>query len=268
MYRLLDSGNGEKLEQFAEVILIRPAAQALWQPRLPQSAWDLAHARFSRTEKNQWEIYKPLPQSWEIELEGVRLTLKRTDFGHLGVFPEHARLWPQLFAYPLKGARILNLFAYSGAATLALAAKGAAVSHVDSAKNMVQWARDNALLNGLGDAPIRWLVDDVRKYLVRAERRQERYDAIILDPPSFGRGKSGEIFKIEQDLLPILAHCRSLLSEKPLFVLFTCHTPGYTPLAMRQVLGEIFTKGSIEAGEMFIQGTFNLPSGTFALWRP
>jgi len=267
MYQLLDSGRGEKLEQFGDVILIRPAAQALWQPRLPKSFWDKAHARFSREEKNQWDVFKPFPETWKIDLDGVRLLLKRTDFGHLGVFPEHARLWPKMHALPLKGARVLNLFAYSGAATLALAAKGAEVSHVDAAKGMVQWARDNAALNGLEHAPIRWLVDDVRKYLARAERRQERYDAILLDPPSFGRGKSGEIFKIEYDLPLILRGCRSLLSEKPLFVLFTCHTPGYTPLAMQQVMAESFDYGHIEAGEMFIEGPYRLPSGTFAFWK-
>jgi 23S rRNA (cytosine1962-C5)-methyltransferase len=268
MYQLLDSGRGEKLEQFGKIILIRPAAQALWQPRLPESVWNQAHARFSREEKNQWELFKPLPETWEIELAGIRLLLKRTDFGHLGVFPEHARLWPSMYNFPLKGAHILNLFGYSGASTLALAAKGAAVSHVDAAKGMVQWARENAYLNGLELAPIRWLVDDVRKYLARAARRQERYDAILLDPPSFGRGKSGEIFKIEHDLPTILQGCRDLLSEKPLFVLLSCHTPGYTPLAMQQVMREAFPKGNIEAGEMLIEGSFHLPTGTFAFWKP
>ncbi len=267
-YKLLDCGDGEKLEQFGDVILIRPAAQALWRRRLPAKAWERAHARFSRDQKNQWEVLKPVPDTWDILLEGVRLRLKRTDFGHLGVFPEHARLWPWMFAHPLKGARVLNLFAYSGAATLALAAKGAEVTHLDAAKGMVQWARENAALNGLEKASIRWIVDDVRKYLARAERRQERYDAILLDPPSFGRGKSGELFKIEHDLPLILRACRALLSSRPLFVLFTCHTPGYTPLTMKQVLLEVFSEGNVDVGEMFIKSSFDLPSGTFAQWTP
>jgi 23S rRNA (cytosine1962-C5)-methyltransferase len=267
-YKLLDSGEQERLEQFGEVILIRPAAQALWRRCLPKTAWEEAHARFLRDEINHWQVYKPIAETWDILLEGVRLRLKRTDFGHLGVFPEHARLWSWMYTHPLKGARVLNLFAYSGAATLALAAQGAEVTHLDAAKGMVQWAKENAALNGLEKAPIRWLVDDVRKYLARAQRRQERYDAILLDPPSFGRGKSGEVFKIEHDLSPILHACRSLLSPRPLFVLLTCHTPGYTPLAMKQVLQESFAPGSIEAGEMFIKSTFNLPCGTFATWTP
>lgn len=267
-YKLLDCGDGEKLEQFGDVILIRPAAAALWRPKLSKNVWETAHARFSREQKNQWEIYKTLPESWEVEMEGIRLLLKRTDFGHLGVFPEHARLWPWMSAFPLRGARILNLFAYSGAATLALAARGAEVTHLDAAKGMVQWARENAALNGMEKAPIRWLVDDVRKYLARAERREEHYDAILLDPPSFGRGKMGEIFKIEYDLSRILQACRALLSSRPLFVLLTCHTPGYTPLALKQVLGEALPAGHIETGEMFIAGALSLPSGTFAKWTP
>lgn len=266
-YQLLDSGDGLKLEQFGAIILIRPAAQALWRPRLPKTVWEKAHARFSREGKNQWEQYRRIPESWEIDLQGIRLKLKRTDFGHLGVFPEHAILWPWMSTFPLKGAKILNLFAYSGAATLMLASQGAEVTHLDAAQGMVQWARENAELNGLTGAPIRWIVDDVRKYLTRAEKRKESYDAIVLDPPSFGRGKTGEIFKIEHDLPKILLQCSSLLSQHPLFVLFTCHTPGYTPLAMDQVMREVFKGGDIEAGEMYIEGPFKLPSGTFARWK-
>jgi 23S rRNA (cytosine1962-C5)-methyltransferase len=266
-YTLLDSGHGQKLEQFAEVVLIRPAPQALWTPRLPKERWEKAHARFSRDRENCWEVLRPLPETWEIVVEGIRLRLKRTDFGHLGLFPEHAQLWPWMYTHPLKGAKILNLFAYSGGATLALAARGAEVTHVDAAQGMVHWARENATLNGLEGAPIRWIVDDVRKYLARSLRRERCYDAILLDPPTFGRGKSGEVFKIERDLLPLLQKCRSLLSENPLFTLLTCHTPGYTPLALKQLFEEVFEKREIEAGEMSLQGSFALPSGTFARWK-
>jgi len=268
LYKLLDSGEGLRLEQFGEVILIRPALQALWKPKMPKEFWERAHARFSRDQKNQWEVLQSIPATWEIVLEGIRLRLKRTDFGHLGVFPEHARLWPWLCAQPIMGAKILNLFAYSGATTLALAKSGAEVSHLDAAKGMVQWARENAALNGLDKAPIRWIVDDVRRYLARAQRRQEAYEGILLDPPSFGRGKSGEIFKIERDLPPILHACRALLAQRPLFVLFTCHTPSFTPLAMNQMVREVFAEGNIETGEMYIEGPCALPSGTFAKWTP
>jgi 23S rRNA (cytosine1962-C5)-methyltransferase len=266
-YQLLDSGEGQKLEKFGDILLIRPSAGALWRPKLSAQQWNMAHGRFSRKNTNQWEDFCWIPQSWEMNLKGIHLKLKRTDFGHLGVFPEHANLWSWMFSFPLKKARILNIFAYSGASTLALASRGAHVTHVDAARGMVQWAKENADLNGLQNAPIRWIVDDARKYLARAERRGERFDAILLDPPSFGRGKIGEVFKIERDLPKLLIQCRNLLSENPLFVLLTCHTQGYTPLALRQLIEEVFHEGLIESGEMAIEGPCLLPSGTFARWK-
>jgi 23S rRNA (cytosine1962-C5)-methyltransferase len=265
-YQLLDSGHGFKLEQFGQYILIRPAAQALWMPSLAKNIWEKAHARFSREGKNQWEQFKNLSETWEIVVEGIRLKLKRTDFGHLGVFPEHTLLWPWMKNFPLKGAKVLNLFAYSGATTLALATCGASVTHLDAAPGMVQWARENAALNSLQGAPIRWIVDDARKYLARAVKREEKYDVLVVDPPSFGRGKTGEIFKIERDLPKILQQCYQLLSTSPRFVLVTCHTLGMTPLVMQQLMREVFREGRLEAGEMYIPGPFNLPSGTFVRW--
>ncbi len=265
-YQLLDSGEGEKLEKFGEVTLIRPAAQAIWN-RKRLDLWKKAHARFSRQPANQWEIYRDVPDTWEVELGGIFFRLKRTDFGHLGIFPEHASLWPWMEVKSVAGARVLNLFAYSGGATLALAKWGAQVTHLDASAPIVAWARDNAHLNGLEQAPIRWIVDDARKYLARAVRREESYDAIILDPPTFGRGKQGEIFKIEKDLIPLLQQCKILLSKRPLFFLFTCHTPGYTPLASQHLLQQIFENEKIEAGEMTIEGPLLLPSGTYARWK-
>lgn len=269
-YQLLDSGNGLKLEAFGKVVLIRPAPQALWQPQLSQKEWAKAHASFTREGKSGWQMHQPLPTSWTVTLEGIRLHLKRTDFGHLGVFPEHAHFWPWLQKECLTktGIRVLNLFAYSGGATLALAKCGAQVTHLDAAKGMCDWASENARLNGLEKAPIRWIVDDARKYLARACKRGERYEGIVLDPPSFGRGKAGEIFKIEHDLPLILKQCRELLSDSGRFILFTCHTPGFTPLVMSQLLKETFAKGEIDSGEMFLDHpTFKLPSGSFAKGR-
>ncbi|MCH9625615.1 MAG: Ribosomal RNA large subunit methyltransferase K [Chlamydiales bacterium] len=267
-YRLLDSGDGCKLEQFGQVLLIRPAPTAFWKPRLPSAAWRKAHARFSRERAKGWEVFASLPEEWTIHLDGVRLRLKRTDFGHLGVFAEHATFWPWMRRFALKGKRVLNLFAYSGGATCALALEGAQVTHLDASKGMVQWARENAELNHLQEAPIRWIVDDVRKYLARAVKRHEKYDAIILDPPSFGRGKVGEIFKIEHDLPLILQQCRAILSDNPLFVLLTCHTPSYTPIVMHQLVQQAFSHGEIQSGEMYLEAEFKLPSGTFAQWKP
>nr|NGX55624.1 Ribosomal RNA large subunit methyltransferase K [Chlamydiota bacterium] len=218
--------------------------------------------------QNRWSMRTSLPQEWEVSVQELRFKLKRTDFGHLGIFPEQAPLWKWIGekVATRKKPKVLNLFAYSGGATLAAAQAGAEVCHLDAAKGMVSWARENAELNGLGKAPIRWIVDDARKFLERALRRGEKYDAIILDPPTFGRGKSGECFKIEYHLPKMLDHCRALLSDRPLFVLLSCHTPGYTPTVVRQLLRERWYKGEIEAGEMTLDGEFVVPSGVFARW--
>lgn len=273
-YLLLDSGYGQRLEQFGELLLIRPCAQAVWPPALPKEMWDGAHAIFDREGGKQWTVKGSLPATWNVCLDEIWFKLKRTDFGHLGIFPEHASQWDwmrkQLQTRP--GARVLNLFAYSGGTTLAAAQCKAHVCHVDAAKGMVDWARENAALNQLEKCPIRWIVDDVRKFLAREIRREERYEGIILDPPTFGRGKSGEVFKIETDLQKILQQCVELLSENPLFLLFSCHTPGYTPLVMEQVLKPHLKGGVIESGEMVLTPVkqdgpfFILPTGTFARW--
>ena len=267
-YQLFDSGYGQKLEQFGPVTLIRPCAQAVWTPHLPEKAWERADATFTREKAYRWIVHTKLPDEWTIELEKIRFKLKATDFGHLGIFPEQAMQWAWISTLlaKRKNARVLNLFAYSGGASLAAAKAGATVCHLDASKGMVTWARENADLNGLTKAPIRWIVDDAQKFLVRCRKRGERFDAIIIDPPSFGRGKTGEMFKIERDLPLLLEHCQALLSENPLFVLLTCHTPGYTPTVLAQLLREYFPKGAIDSGEMIIPSEFVLPSGAFARW--
>lgn len=271
-YQLIDSGLGQKLERFGEVVLIRPAASAVWRPRAPVHVWDQAHARFDRLGGNQWSQLRPLPDSWEIRIEGIQLLLKRTDFGHLGFFPEHATLWTWITeklscregrTHP---PRFLNLFAYSGGASLVAARAGAEVVHLDAAKGMVNWAKQNAERNGIHS--IRWITEDVRTFLTRAVRRQEKYEAILLDPPSFGRGKSQEVFKIERDLSFLLHLCHQLLSDNPLFVLLTCHTPGFTPLVLQQLLREALSRGRYESGEMVIPGECPLPAGSYARWEP
>ncbi|MCC5832699.1 MAG: class I SAM-dependent methyltransferase [Chlamydiales bacterium] len=260
-YQLLDSGNGEKLERFGEIVLIRPCAQAIWRPRLSPKSWKEAYARFSREKGNRWEVFRPIPETWVVTIGGIRFQLKRTEFGHLGLFPEHALFWDHF----KPGMRFLNLFAYSGGASIAAAKAGAEAVHVDAAKGMVGWAHENAQLNGVSS--IRWIVEDARKYLARALRRKERYDAILLDPPSFGRGKSNEVFKIERDLPPMLKHCRELLSESPAFVILSCHTPGFTPIVLKQLLQEAFT-GKFEGNELLLKGPFDIPSGAYARWTP
>ncbi|HSX12529.1 MAG TPA: class I SAM-dependent methyltransferase, partial [Rhabdochlamydiaceae bacterium] len=201
-YSLLDSGNQQKLEKFGDFLIVRPCAQALWEPKLKEEVWAGADAHFSRDGGNRWTLKRALPHSWQVELKGLLFKISPTDFGHLGIFPEHHLLW-QWAAKQIRkeeSPQILNLFAYSGGATLALAKAGAQVCHLDASEKMVKWARENARLNQLDEAPIRWIVDDALKFLKRELKRGKRYDGIILDPPSFGRGNKGEVFKIEHDL--------------------------------------------------------------------
>lgn len=277
-YALIDSGNGRKLEQFGPYLISRPSAQAVWQPKLSPVEWHKADAIFTREGENKWIRNKNLPESWTIEVSGVQFKISPTDFGHLGIFPEQRPFWSwmqdtikEAQSKGRKEIHVLNLFAYSGGATLAPAKAGAHVCHLDASKGMVTWANENAAYNNLEKAPIRWIIDDVNKFLAREIRRERRYDAIILDPPSFGRGAKGEIFKIEDDLPLILENCRTLLSSNPLFVLFSCHTPGFSPIVMNHLMHQMMKglKGNIDSGEMVLEGkegVFSLPSGTFARW--
>lgn len=265
-YTLLNSGNGLKWERFGSYILERPAAQAVWRPSAQEVPAD---TRFSRDGAYRWEG-KRLPKEWQIEIDGITFLLSPTDFGHIGVFPEQRSQWrwiQEKIAAAARPISLLNLFAYSGGSTLAAAKAGASVCHLDASSGMVDWARNNARLNGLEEAPIRWIVDDANKFLQRELRRGRRYDAIVLDPPSFGRGAKGEVFKIEDHLIPLLEQCRDLLSDQPLFVLFSCHTPGFTPVTLTHLLGQVFGS-NIEAGEMLLEGEgLPLPSGTYARWQ-
>jgi 23S rRNA (cytosine1962-C5)-methyltransferase len=274
-YELIDSGNGQKLERFGPYLLVRPCSQAVWQKQLHEKEWKKADAIFSRDQENKWTYMRPLPDLWKIECAEIIFKISPTDFGHLGIFPEQTQSWEWIQKTiknsPIEKPRVLNLFAYSGGSTLAAAKAGAAVCHLDASKGMVAWARENAGLNKLENAPIRWIVEDVKKFLMREKKRGSRYEGIILDPPSFGRGSKGELFKIEEDIINLLQDCCELLSDRPLFVLFSCHTPGFSPLVMQHLLTQNMPgrKGKIEAGEMILDGnakTFNVPSGTYAKW--
>jgi 23S rRNA (cytosine1962-C5)-methyltransferase len=277
-YKLLDSGDGKKLERFGQYILIRPSAQAAWKPQKGALYWQKAYASFARDNGNKWSNRETLPASWEIQIDQIRFMLKTTDFGHLGVFPEQQQLWKKITETLTKAQKqsndrlsVLNLFAYSGGATLAAAQAGAEVCHVDSAKGMIEWARENAVLNNLQNAPIRWILDDVTKFLKREIRRGRTYNAIILDPPTFGRGRHGEVYKIEKQLYETLLLCKKLLSKKRVFVLLSSHTPGYSPIVLKNLLMQImgFCCDQIESGELLLSGdapTFPLPNGTFVFW--
>ncbi len=273
-YQLLDSGDGRKLERFGAYVLVRPCSQALWRPTLSKEVWTKADATFTREGGNSWTFRNKVPSHWQTVVEGVRFKIAPTDFGHLGVFPEHSLLWQEMQAL-IRSRKtrpnVLNLFAYSGGATLAAAQAGASVCHLDASKPMVAWARENAALNRLQDAPIRWIVEDVLKFLKREIKRGVRYDGIILDPPSFGRGNNKEMFIIERDIHELLNLCIELMSADPLFLSFTTHTPGMTPIAMRHLMQQKMQgqSGKISVGEMVLPAVngFDIPSGSYALWQ-
>ena len=275
-YALLDAGNGRKLEQFGHFLLDRPCAQAVWKPCLPEAQWQAAHAFFTREQGARWRFRQKMPESWTCEIAGIDFLLQTTDFGHVGVFPEHELAWrkAQELCVPSGAEKfsVLNLFAYSGGATLALAKAGCEVCHLDASKKMVDWARKNADLNSLGDAPIRWIIDDVQKFLKREIRRQRFYDGIILDPPSFGRGSNQELFQIDSHMLDLLDLCRQVLAAQARFLFLSCHTPGYTPMVLTNLLSQVLPKGKIVAGELALPASrpdvMSVPSGTWALWKP
>ncbi len=279
-YELLDSGDGRKYERFGEFKLVRPCAQAIWRAGKDSSQWQDAHATFDRTSGNRWRMETRLPEQWVITVAGIRFRLSTTDFGHLGIFPEQKDLWTWIAAMVEKAKKktgrsvsVLNLFAYSGGSTMAAAKAGAEVWHVDASKGMVKWARENAGLNGLENAPIHWIVDDVNRFLEREIRRGKKYEAIILDPPTFGHGPRKEIYKIEEKLSSTMDKCRMLMSDSPAFILLSSHTPSLTPVALANILRSAtrdFADSCIEHGEMLLAGRTDdvlpVPNGTFARW--
>ena len=260
-YELLDSGDGRKLERFGKYVLSRPCSQAMWRPSKSAAEWERADASFDREDGNRWHGRSNLPKEWQIETAGIRFKLGGTDFGHLGIFPEQRAQWNWIrerveATAAIDSSRrlsVLNLFAYSGGSTMASALGGAEVCHLDASKGMVEWARENARLNGLADHPSRWIVDDAHKFMKREIRRGHRYDAIILDPPTFGRGAGGEMYKIERDLKDTLGLVKDLLSESPSFVLFSSHTPGLSQIVAENILGQLFPTAKLESGEMLLE---------------
>jgi 23S rRNA (cytosine1962-C5)-methyltransferase len=278
-YQLLDSGNFLKLEQVGPFRLVRPAATAVWDPRLPADAWSGAAAEFKRHRdgSGEWKIRDPRAKNpFEIEVHGLRFLIKLTSFGHLGIFPEQARNWLKfrelVAARKIRGeaTRVLNLFAYTGGSTLFCASAGAEVAHVDASKGTVKWASENAKLSGLSERPIRWLVDDVKEFVTREVRRGSKYDAIILDPPSYGKGEKRQVWKIESDLMPLLRDLEKIFSVGPgSFVCLSAHSEAYTPTSLKNQLLSVFGQnGLTDASEMLIpdQSELPLPSGASALW--
>lgn len=275
-YQLLDSGNFRKLEQIGPYLLDRPAPQAIWRPSQAAEVWATADALYHRSGSGggHWEFKRKLPDSWPITYYGLTMRIKLTDFGHLGLFAEQGPNWPWIQKQIKRASRpinVLNTFAYTGGSSLAAAAAGAKVVHLDAAKGMIGWGRENAELSGLADKPIRWLVDDVTKFMKREVRRGNHYEAIILDPPSFGRGPKGQVWKFENDLPALLDLCRQVLDKKPLFILLSAHTPNFSPLALENLLADMMAgfKGWLSSHEMVIPQASSkrgLPSGSLASW--
>lgn len=274
-YALLDTGNLLRLEQVGAFRLVRPALNAFWRPALPENEWKCADAVFVRNPQSgggTWNGGQRLPSAWSVGFNGLTLRIKPTNFGHLGVFPEHAALWPwiqSLMPQLGKEPPILNLFAYTGALSLQLAKMGAKVTHCDSAQGIVDWAKDNLRLNPEIPQSIRWMVDDAFRFVVREGRRETAYRGVILDPPSFGRGAQGQIWKIEDQLPELLMHCREVLAKSGTrFLILTCHTPGFTPVILERMLQDAFAiRGAVfDSGELCTKQTSGakLPSGTFA----
>ena len=273
-YELIDSGEGSKLEKFGPFILSRPASQALWKKGQNKDVWSKAHMVFSREGENHWTLKKKLPKEWVIEIENVKIKIVPSDFGHVGFFPEHAFLWKwmknKIQSSKRKKIKVLNLFAYSGAATIAAAQAGAEVCHLDASRPMIERTKENVNLNNLQDYPIRYIVDDAIKFVKREKRRNNFYDGIILDPPTFGRGPKKEVFKIENDINQLLEDCASLLSKDPLFMILSSHTPGVTSIVLKHLLKQhLSTNGQIKTGEMIIKSTngYDLPSGFYGIWE-
>ncbi|MBR0026571.1 MAG: class I SAM-dependent methyltransferase [Clostridia bacterium] len=270
-YEILDAGNGQKFERWGKVTLLRPDPQAVWPMKEPDSL----HARYIRSESGggHWEYAKKLPEQWKIHYRDLTFIVRPTGFKHTGLFPEQAVNWDWM-SNIVKNAdrplRVLNLFAYTGGATCALAAAGAEVVHVDAAKGMVAWAKDNLAESGLADRPVRFIVDDVMKFVLREQRRGREYDGILMDPPSYGRGPSGEMWKIENDLFPLVAECRKILSKDARFFLINSYTTGLAPSVLTNVLKVSMPEGghveSDEVGLPITRGGLVLPCGASGRW--
>ena len=275
-YQLLDAGDFRKLEQVGPYRIVRPAAGAVWSPRLPRAEWERIDAEFFRHSggDGRWEYHNASVKTGltaTIELPGWKMQLKSTEFGHLGLFAEQFANWQELsrLATPRDGTelRVLNLFAYTGGSTLACASAGAHVVHLDASKTTVTWARENAERSGMSEHPIRWIVDDVKKFVARECRRETKYHGIILDPPSYGRGPKGQIWKIEDDLPELLTQLFSLLDPDFRFFLLSAHSQGYTPIALENMLRPNLPSGKYMAREMCIPGDTLLPSGASCLFE-
>ena len=276
-YEVLDTSSGEKLERWGKYLLVRPDPQVIWNTPHEHPGWKKKNGHYHRSSKGggEWEFIN-LPDEWSISYKDLTFHLKPFSFNHTGLLPEHAVNWDwfsNLIAHAGRPVKVLNLFAYTGGATVSAAKAGAQVTHVDASKGMVSWAKENAAASGLADAPIRWLVDDCVKFVEREIRRGNHYDAIIMDPPSYGRGPKGEIWKIEDAIHPLIKLCTKILTDDPLFFLINSYTTGLAPSVLSYMMGvEIVPKfgGTVKAEEVGLpvsQSGLVLPCGASGRWE-
>lgn len=276
-YELIDCTGGEKLERWGKYLLVRPDPQVIWETPKKHPGWSNPDARYARSASGggKWDINK-LPQSWQINYGDLKFNIKPMNFKHTGLFPEQAVNWDYMSRKIKQAGRplqVLNLFAYTGGATVAAGAAGAGVCHVDAARGMVSWARENARSSGLEEKPIRWIVDDCVKFLEREIRRGRRYDALIMDPPSYGRGPSGEVWKLEDDLFSFVKLCSGVLSDDPHFVIINSYTTGLSPSTLTYISETILTSrfgGRSESHELGLPVTVSglaLPCGATCRWE-
>ncbi len=277
-YELLDTSAGERLERWGDIVLIRPDPQIIWNTPKEHPLWNSAHARYLRssTGGGNWQELKKVPPMWKISYGELTFQLKTMGFKHTGIFPEQAVNWDFAMgkiAEANRPLKVLNLFGYTGAATLACLKVGAQVCHVDASKGMVAWAKENAAASGLESRPVRWLVDDCVKFVQREQRRGNTYDGIIMDPPSYGRGPGGEVWKLEEQLYPLVEMCVPILSEHPLFFILNSYTTGLSPAVMEYLLGVLIQKkfgGRVSSDEIGLPVTGSglvLPCGSTAIWE-
>ncbi|WP_128895338.1 class I SAM-dependent methyltransferase [Longirhabdus pacifica] len=277
-YELVDTGNGEKCERWGNVKLRRPEPQAIWPIENEKKHWTKVDAHYHRSTSGggHWEYHQTLPERWTVQFGDLSFYIKPTNFKHTGLFPEQAANWTWIIN-KIKNAnrpiKVLNLFAYTGGASVAAASAGAEVCHVDASKGMVQWAKENLHLSGLGDRKVRFLVDDVFKFVQREIRRGNHYDAIIMDPPSYGRGPNGEVWKLETHLYEFIQTCMNVLSDDPLFMLVNSYTTGISPQILNNIMTQTMSqtyKGTLTTGEIGLPITASqlvLPCGIVGRWE-
>ena len=274
-FEVLDTGDGEKLEQWGNYLLARPDPQVIW-PKADEALWRRAQAHYARSDRGggAWSFMEKLPEKWVVSYNGLQFYVRPTGFKHTGLFPEQAANWDAMAGMLKKrpGARVLNLFAYTGGASMACAAAGAHVTHVDAAKGMVQWAGENRQLSGVDEKSTRWIIDDALKFVKREQRRGSFYDGILMDPPSYGRGPGGEIWKLENELYGLVDACAQTLSEQPLFMLINSYTTGLQPAVLHNMLEKTVARahgGSVSADEVVLPVTLGgvLPCGASGRWQ-